>query len=194
MKKTNFFLEDITSREFFKFSKAYPDVIDEIPCIASNFINRLSSVASLRLQVVDSHRDHPGRHYSSQLAAWNAVSDMFSLFKRIPYGDSTLFDRTTFLVVTEFSRAPFLNSQLGKDHNLLTNSVLLAGNGIKGNVTVGKSEVISRKRSSTGKAIYQASGEHITPEHIAQVILNLKHNEKKPALFKKMQALESILV
>jgi hypothetical protein len=45
-------------------------------------------------------------------------------------------------VVSEFARTPALDGARGKDHNPFTNSVLLAGRGVRGGVTVGASRLI----------------------------------------------------
>ena len=55
------------------------------------------------------------------------------------------------MVVSEFARTPALNSANGKDHNPLTNSVLLAGAGIKGNQSFGASLLVRRHHSKTGQ-------------------------------------------
>ncbi len=101
---------------------------------------------------LDTHNSHEGVHLTNQTNVWQTVSDFFKLFKSLPYGGSTLFDHTTFMVVSEFSRTPFLNADLGKDHNVFTNSVLLSGYGIKGGQTIGASHVIPRGQSPLGYA------------------------------------------
>jgi uncharacterized protein (DUF1501 family) len=107
---------------------------------------------------LDSHTNHEGQHLASQVSAWNRVSEIFKLFSETPYGESgeSLYDRTTFMVLSEFSRTPDLNSGKGKDHNPLTNSVLLAGGNINGGQTIGASHLIKRSQSSSG-----------TPKHTA---------------------------
>lgn len=99
---------------------------------------------------LDTHSNHEGSHLRVQAEAWSAVAELFALFKRMPYRDGTLFDHTTFMVASEWSRTPYLNAAKGKDHNPFTNSVLLAGKGIRKGKTVGKSRLITRKQ--TGKA------------------------------------------
>ena len=60
------------------------------------------------------------------------------------------------MVISEFLRTPFLNPSKGKDHNPLTNSVSLAGRGIRGGTVVGESQLIERKRSATGVPLHMA--------------------------------------
>ncbi len=52
--------------------------------------------------------------------------------------------------MSEWSRTPALNAAKGKDHNPFTNSVLLAGRGIRGGSVVGASKLIPRKKTGTG--------------------------------------------
>ncbi len=96
---------------------------------------------------LDSHSNHPKNHLQAQIKVWEQVAELFSLCKGIPYMNGNLFDYTTFMIVSEFSRTPFLNAAKGKDHNPLTNSVLLAGKGIRKGKVVGKSKIITRKQS-----------------------------------------------
>ena len=94
---------------------------------------------------LDTHTDHEKRHLQSQTLFWKKVSDLFSTFKKIPYLNGSLFDSTLFYVAAEFSRTPALNPSKGKDHNPFTNSVLLAGNGIKTGKMIGKSHILTGK-------------------------------------------------
>jgi hypothetical protein len=105
---------------------------------------------------LDTHGGHPGVHLGVQTSIWNFVSDVFSLFKKIPHRDGNLFDATTFMVMSEFSRTPGLNAAKGKDHNPFTNSVLLAGRGINGGKVVGASKLIPRKQTGTELATHMA--------------------------------------
>ena len=94
---------------------------------------------------LDSHTNHEKTHLGSQTLTWEYVAQLFDIFKAVPYQQKSLFDFTTFIVVTEFSRTPNLNLTKGKDHNPYTNSMLFAGKGINGNQTIGKSKVWSRQ-------------------------------------------------
>src|SRR5262249_2970792 len=127
-------------------------------------------------------------HKAEQTKAWGEVDDLFAFFKSVPYGSggTSLFDHTTFLVVSEFSRTPALNGANGKDHNPLTNSALVAGRGIQGGRTVGASRLVTAAQSptassyhiaypidfSTGAVQYQRTptAQMIFPDHVAQTI------------------------
>lgn len=108
---------------------------------------------------LDTHSNHEGTHLNLQRETLEKVAQIFTAFSAIPYGASgeSLFDRTTFMVVSEFARTPALNAAKGKDHNPLTNSVLLAGAGISGGRSFGRSLLIEAARSATGSSYHMAS-------------------------------------
>ncbi len=104
----------------------------------------------LPLQVqLDTHSNFEKVHLQEQTLIWTQVADLFALFKKVPYKEGSLFDATTFMVISEFSRTPYLNPAKGKDHNPYTNSVLFAGKGIQKGKVVGKSRLITRKQTKT---------------------------------------------
>lgn len=96
---------------------------------------------------LDTHSGHERVHLQAQSGIWNGVADLFALFKKTPYLESSLWDHTTFMVISEFSRTPALNPAKGKDHNPFSNSVLLAGKGIRKGTTVGKSRLLTRQQT-----------------------------------------------
>ncbi len=172
----------------------------EAPIIAAAFIQNVANSAIINLEDIqnlefdfDTHSDHEGRHLEAQMGAWYYVSQIFDLFSKIPYRTGTLFDHTTFVVVSEFSRTPYLNAAKGKDHNVYTNSVLLAGGKINGARSFGGSKVIPRSKRKDGRAIHigspfdystgksvNASGdgiELIFPENVAKTLAQLFKNE-----------------
>ncbi|MCB0378110.1 MAG: DUF1501 domain-containing protein [Bdellovibrionales bacterium] len=123
--------------------------------LAAAFMSGSAQQAALTFNSLnlDTHSNHEGVHMSGQSSGWASVAELFSGFKKLEYADGlSLFDLTTFYVVSEFSRTPFLNGGRGKDHNPHANSVLLAGRGIQGGKNIGKSFVIKRKESNTGIA------------------------------------------
>lgn len=121
---------------------------DAIKVVAASFLAGASTEAQIALQPVtnfDTHSNHPTEHLKRQTDFWNEVAIVFDYFKKIPFGSGSLFDATTFMVSTEFSRTPALNAANGKDHNPFTNSCLIAGRGVNGGQVIGASHVISRK-------------------------------------------------
>lgn len=125
--------------------------VDARHAIAAAFASGGSRHAQLDLMGpnLDTHSDHSGNHLRNQTQIWEEVSGLFRLFKRIPFGGGTLFDHTTFMVVSEWSRTPYLNAAKGKDHNPFTNSVLFAGRGIRKGTVVGKSRLVTRLQTGT---------------------------------------------
>jgi hypothetical protein len=78
--------------------------------------------------------------------AVSKVAKVFKLLKETPYDESRSFmDVTTVLLTSEFGRtmksSPEIPvDQTGTDHNPLTNMMILAGKGIKGNQVIGASD------------------------------------------------------
>ena len=130
--------------------------------IAAGFLSGAAAHAQLDLQTqtnLDTHSNHEKEHLKGQLDAWTQLADVFSIFKSLPYGTKgeSLFDRTTFMVVSDFSRTPALNASKGKDHNPLLTSILFAGYGLQKNKTINESLLIEAARSKTGASYHMAS-------------------------------------
>lgn len=106
---------------------------------------------------LDTHSSHERNHFREQTRVWNNVADLFKRFEKTQFMNGNLMDYTTFMVVTEFSRTPYLNGAKGKDHNPDTNSVLFAGKGVQGGNTIGSSKVIVAKKSVTGSPLHIAT-------------------------------------
>ncbi len=137
------------------------------------------------LGALDTHANHPKNHLMRLQSQWQTISEIFHLYQNMPFKSGSLFDATTFVVMSEFSRTSCLNSAQGKDHNPLTNSVLMAGKGIRGGMTVGASKLIDRQKAPGGNP-YQISmpfdfqtglvvdskdfASFISPENIGQTI------------------------
>ncbi|MGE4132410.1 MAG: DUF1501 domain-containing protein [Bdellovibrionales bacterium] len=137
-----------------------PDELSNPQVVAAAFKSEVASSAQLDLGPynLDSHSDHEGNHLAQQTQVWTDVAAIFSLFQGIEYGAAgkSLFDHTTFLVVSEFARTPALNGSGGKDHNPMTNSVLIASPGIGGGKVVGASRLVTRAMSPTGEPYHIA--------------------------------------
>ena len=156
---------------------------------AAGFLSGASNQAMIDLFIgnLDTHADHVRNHLQAQGDYFKRVASIFAFFKSLPYGTGgqSLFDRTTFMVVSEFSRTPALNGSNGKDHNPFTNSVLLAGAGLQGGKTINKSLLIEAKRSKTGASYHmagpfnfktgqpaqtKADADFIFPENVVQTV------------------------
>ena len=136
-----------------QFKKDDPKIEDR-HVIAAAFASGAARQAHFENSVMtsglDTHSNHEKTHLKAQTAIWDEVAGVFKLFKKIPYRRGSLFDCTTFMVMSEFSRTPALNAAKGKDHNPFTNSVLLAGKGIVGGTVVGASRLLTRKQTESG--------------------------------------------
>jgi hypothetical protein len=114
--------------------------------VEANVPNRIADVFELGLSNMiyhetrsdlDTHSDDESKNQiSRQREAWQQVADILSTLKQ-----RNLLSSTIVMVTTEFSRQAARSSQGGKEHNGNTNSVLLAGGGIKGGITVGGSHI-----------------------------------------------------
>lgn len=130
--------------------------------VAASFLAGASRHSEIDIGVngsLDTHSNHEGVHLASQTEAWGKVVDIFQIFKSLPYGakGESLFDRTTFMVISDFSRTPALNQAKGKDHNPMTNSILLAGYGLQKNKTINASLLIEAARSKTKASYHMGS-------------------------------------
>ena len=127
----------------------------DMKVIASAFAAQGAQFAQYNIRLdgnLDTHSDHVRNHMNLLKAGFTQVSDIFSLFKSVPFMGGTLFDRTTFVVCSEFSRTAALNGGQGKDHNPMANSVLLAGYGIQKGKKIGAVKTVTRAQSATGES------------------------------------------
>jgi hypothetical protein len=162
----------------------------EMSAIAAAFATGVSRSASYRANSdLDTHAEHPRNHLTKQTAIWEQFAAMIKVLKAVPTADGqTLFDKTTIVAFSEFSRTPALNEAKGKDHNPLTNSVLVSGPGFKKNAAIGGSRIVNRRVSNSGMPYHVAvpvdfttgrvatrrdefsMGEMITPENVMATI------------------------
>ncbi len=150
----------ITTDLFSNFSRLkkdpfYEDLIgDDMKMLIASFLSGSCFQAQWLLTpktgVIDSHASHLALQLPAQLNIWEQVASIFKAFKATSFEQKSLFDFTTFFAVSEFSRTPALNSSNGKDHNPQTNSVLLAGGGIKGGTSLGQSLFVDKNHSKIG--------------------------------------------
>jgi hypothetical protein len=148
--------------------------------IAAAFHSGASCQAFVKInEQLDTHVGHEGNHLISQTNAWEAVADLFNLFKSVEYGDGlSLFDQTTFVVVSEFNRTPALNASRGKDHNPHANAVLFAGKGIRGGQSTGRSFVIGRNQTHQERSLYLSKPIDYSTGQVVENAENLDENVK----------------
>jgi uncharacterized protein (DUF1501 family) len=137
----------------------------------------LSHVVSLSLaNGLDDHNDIYGAQGIEQRAGWEALGRLLAHLKTVqtaPGSGVSIYDRTTMLVFSEFARTPLVNVRDGRDHHL-TNSCLIKGPGIRGNVVFGaSSEVgmgVSKWNLRTGAL--DPAGVTVKPAHVHATLLN----------------------
>ena len=90
-----------------------------------------------------------------------------------PVPGNKWIDHTTIICFSEFGRGALLNSNGGRDHNLI-NSMLLMGGGIKGGQVIGATSDLGMQAQpidlTTG--VLDAGGEVIGNNHIARTLLH----------------------
>ncbi len=126
------------------------------------FKEGIASAAILQLVPDIEHFDvHSGIAARRQVLAYNSVMDklvrVFDLLTTLPFDRTrSLMDVTTVLVASEFGRAlrqPGLAlDETGTDHNVLSNSMLIGGKGIRGGLVIGDSD-------------WQSPTEELSPAH-----------------------------
>ncbi|QDK45668.1 hypothetical protein DOM22_11175 [Bdellovibrio sp. ZAP7] len=162
----------------------------DIAAIAASFATGVSRSASYRSNTdLDTHSEHVKNHLTKQADLWDQFAMMVKVLKSVPTADGqTLFDKTTIIAFSEFARTPALNEAKGKDHNPLTNSVLVSGPGFKKNTAIGGSRIVNRRVSGSGMPYHVAvpvdfttgrvatrrdefsMGEMITPENVMATV------------------------
>lgn len=146
-----------------------------IPSVIAGFQTGLARTATMSLrpqgQGLDTHSAHEGVHKNALTGLMGDIATILKAFKEIPFGNKgeSFYDRTTFYITSDFSRTPALNTSGGKDHNPLTNSVILIGRGLKGGRTVGASRLVTREQSSLGMPYHIAGGfDHGTQQVVTE--------------------------
>lgn len=185
-------LHDLISRIKGKTSNSSTD---QASIVAATFASGTSLHAQIDIRPkngLDTHSNHEKNHMDSLTNVFEQISAIFDVFKTTPAGTSgkSLFDRTVFMVASEFGRTPALNAAKGKDHNPLVNSTILAGGGIVGGQQIGESHLIRAEKSLTGMPVHAAlpidfntlqvartkkdaqagAYTYITPEHIIATV------------------------
>jgi hypothetical protein len=149
--KTNLISNESNLNQFFDSARKFSRPVTSSQILAAALSSNVAQIAQLDMGIngLDTHVTHAEVHPKLQMDFWQKIADLFTLFKNTPYGTKgeSLYDKTTFMMFSEFSRTPQLNANAGKDHNPQTNSVLLAGRNIKGNQVVGQSRLLHKPNS-----------------------------------------------
>lgn len=119
--------------------------------IMGAFVSGLSKTAFVNMfsYELDTHSSHPGTHLKTLSEAFQKVANLFDKFASMDYKGTSLLDKTTFMIVSEFTRTPALNTSRGKDHNPQGNSAILMGPKIKPGM-MGDLHLVDRATSLLG--------------------------------------------
>jgi uncharacterized protein (DUF1501 family) len=86
---------------------------------------------------------------------------------------STMLDETVVLVMSEFSRTPKLNAQLGKDHWPVTSALVFGGGVAGGRAYGGTSPTLEAQRIDYATGAPSDSGHNLEAKNFAAGILSL---------------------
>ncbi|MGZ3774550.1 MAG: DUF1501 domain-containing protein [Pseudobdellovibrionaceae bacterium] len=133
--------------------KSKNPVIQDIDAAMAAFASGLSKTAFIDLNsyALDTHSAHPGNHKKNLTEVFEKFATLLKKFDEFTLnGKSSLLSKTTFILVSEFTRTPALNGSQGKDHNPQANSFVVMGPKIKPGIT---GDIHLVKRADTALAI-----------------------------------------
>jgi hypothetical protein len=115
--------------------------------LASGYIQ--SAICDIYADVsLDTHNDHDRLHTPNLTECFSRIGNIIKTLKETQYmglpGSNlkkSLFDLTTVVVMSEFSRTSAPQNGTGTDHNPKNNSCIVFGKNIKGGKIVGKSSI-----------------------------------------------------
>jgi uncharacterized protein (DUF1501 family) len=136
----------------------------------------LSRVVSLSLSMqLDTHdqswaTDHPVRLYDGFTALARLIADLKA--SPAPGETGSLWDKTTLVCFSEFTRTPRINDRNGRDHHL-GNCAIVAGAGLKGGQVIGRSSDNAMGPELVNLATGQSDegGVTLSPEHVLTTVL-----------------------
>ena len=133
------------------------------------------------IKVADGLDSHQGSSWTTdqgprQQEGFNAIAALATHLEQTPFkGDDSdnWLNHTTIVCFSEFSREPLLNSNGGRDHNLI-NSMVLLGAGVKGGQVLGASTDLGMLASPVDLVSGAVSpmGELLGNNHIARTLLH----------------------
>lgn len=147
--------------------------------------NGISQCVSVRVaSALDTHSNWAQDHAPRQERGWRALAALLSDLEAAPgsTGAGSLLDETTILAFSEFGRTPLFNNLNGRDH-FLGSSCLLAGAGIRGGLTIGRSAAVGMMplgtRLETGEGVDAPTAAELdtgavvtlSPKHVLATVL-----------------------
>jgi len=135
------------------------------------------------LKVSDGLDSHQGTswendHGPNMRQGFNSIAALASYLEATPFSDApgdNWLEHTTIMCFSEFGRTAELNSNGGRDHNLI-NAMLMLGGGIQGGQVIGATTDFGMLAQpvdlKTGALDLSSSGELIGNNHIARTLLH----------------------
>jgi hypothetical protein len=123
---------------------------DEARVMAAGFSSGLVKYGVIELNGgnLDTHSNHAQGHVFALSSLFDQFKRVIQQFKNLQFqnkkNEKSLFDYTTFVLVTDFARTAVSEGEDGTGHNPHNNSVLLAGKNIRGGQVIGASTVFSK--------------------------------------------------
>lgn len=113
---------------------------------------------------LDTHGSHRARHIPTLTAAFDHISKIIKFMKETPYkldpnAKKSLFDMTTVVITSEFSRTTYVEGYDGTSHNQYNNSCILFGSNVRGGTLIGESQIYkkSENKAYDQECLYHAS-------------------------------------
>ncbi|HHH28098.1 MAG TPA: DUF1501 domain-containing protein [Polyangiaceae bacterium] len=158
----------------------------------------ISQAVSIVLASGIDHHDNDWQtdHSVALRNGFNAAADLITFLKNTQDGEksSSLWDRTTLVLFSEFARTPGVNARGGRDHHL-ANSCVIAGQGIRGNQVIGATNdnnygVMPVNFASGAPS---ESGEVIRPTDLHATVLEAMGMSHEPLANQEPRIIEALL-
>ena len=134
---------------------------------------------------LDTHDDNWTRNQGPrQMGGFNAIARMVEDLESNEYGNTgtSWMDHTTIVAYSEFSRTPRVNMRTGRDHWLVSSSMVM-GPDIQGGQVIGRSSDVGMEAVQCDLATGQPSSDGVIlkPEHILQTLFSTVNITGDPA-------------
>jgi len=136
----------------------------------------VSNVVSVQLaNDLDDHFDEAGSQSVQLREGFDALGRLIAWLKgaTVPGTSKTFWECTTIMAFSEFARTPMINSRDGRDHHLAS-SMLIGGNGIRGNQVFGATSnkgMAAQKFNFATGAVDATNGYSIRPADVHATLL-----------------------
>lgn len=156
------YIEQLT-KEINPSSEGHKQASYAIAGLASGFL-KSAQIDFVNDGELDTHSGHQSRQNSTLTSAFTTLAKLIAWMKKTPYKNDpsikkSVFDVTTILITSEFSRTAWPEGGDGTSHNQFNNSCLLLGKNVNGGKVIGKSEVYKASEITSGgyNSMYHAA-------------------------------------